>query len=149
LRDHPDVAGNVLYVQVCVPSREEVPSYAALRAEVERLVGQINGEFGRPGYTPLQYLYQPFSPEEVRQFYKLGDVALVTPLRDGLNLVCKEYVASRDDDDGVLVLSEFAGAAAEMGEALLVNPFDITGLARAMREASVMPTDERRHRMER
>lgn len=147
LKEHPEAIGQVVFVQVCVPSREEVPSYVALRAETERLVGQINGEFGRPGYVPLHYLYQPFSPEEVRQLYKLGNVALVTPLRDGLNLVCKEYVASRDDDDGVLVLSEFAGAAAEMGEAILVNPFDVTGMARALQEAFTMPMEERRRRM--
>jgi trehalose 6-phosphate synthase/phosphatase len=147
LKAHPEAIGRVTYVQVCVPSRQEVQSYAALRSEVERRVGQINGEFSRPGYVPLHYLYQPFSPAEVRQFYRLGDVALVTPLRDGLNLVCKEYVASRHGGDGVLILSEFAGAAAELGEALLVNPYDLDGLARAMHQAMVMPEPERRRRM--
>lgn len=147
LQENPEQVGHVAFLQVCVPSRQDVPNYSELRAEVERLVGQINGEYGRPGYTPLQYLYQPFSQEEVIQFYKFGSVALVTPLRDGLNLVCKEYVASRSDDDGVLILSEFAGAAAEMGEALLVNPFDVEAMARAMQTALHMPVEERRRRM--
>jgi len=149
LGENPELVGTVVFVQVCVPSREEVPRYSELRAEVERLVGQINGEFSRPGYVPLHYLHQPFSAEEVRQFYKLGDIALVTPLRDGLNLVCKEYVASRDNEDGILILSEFAGAAAEMGEALLVNPFDVPSLAQTMAAAVKMSQAERRRRMRR
>ncbi|MDQ3772957.1 MAG: bifunctional alpha,alpha-trehalose-phosphate synthase (UDP-forming)/trehalose-phosphatase [Pseudomonadota bacterium] len=148
LRKHPECVDHTAFVQVCVPSRQDAPNYAELRSEVERLVGQINGEFGRPGYVPLQYLYQPFSPEQVVAFYRLGDVMLVTPLRDGLNLVCKEFVASRRDDDGVLILSEFAGAAAEMGEALLVNPYNVDRLADSMYEAARMEPEERRRRMQ-
>lgn len=149
LQNNPEYVGKVSFLQVCVPSRQDAPFYADLRNEVERLVGQINGEFGRPGYVPLQYLFQPFTPSQVVAFYKLGDVMLVTPLRDGLNLVCKEYVAARDDDDGVLILSELAGAAAEMGEAILVNPFDIESVAARMIEAVTMPAAERRRRMQR
>ncbi len=148
LQKHPDIVGKVAFVQVCVPSRQDAPFYTELRSEVERLVGQINGEFGRPGYVPLQYLYQPFSPEQVTAFYKIGDFMVVTPLRDGLNLVAKEFVAARSDDDGVLILSEFAGAAAEMGEALIVNPFDIEGVAEKLYEALVMPAGERQRRMQ-
>lgn len=149
LTNHPEYIGHIVLLQVCVPTRMEVPNYAELRAEIERLVGQINGEFGHPGYVPLQYLFQPFSPEQVYQFYEHADVALVTPLRDGLNLVSKEYVASRRDDDGVLILSELAGSAAEMGEALLVNPYDVRALAEAIHSALSMPNLERRHRMRR
>lgn len=147
LQTHPELVGKIAFLQVCVPSRQDAPYYAELRHEVERLVGQINGEFGKPGYAPLQYLYQPFSPEQVTAFYKIGDFMLVTPLRDGLNLVAKEFVAARTDDDGVLILSELAGAAAEMGEALIVNPFDINGVAEKMYEAITMPAAERRRRM--
>ena len=147
LKNHPEYLGKIVFLQVCVPSRMEVPNYADLRSEVERLVGQINGEFGYPGYVPLQYLFQPFPPDQVVKFYKYAHIAIVTPLRDGLNLVCKEFVASRQSNDGVLILSELAGAAAEMGEAILVNPYDIIGLSEAMHGALSMPLQERSHRM--
>lgn len=147
LQRYPQYRGQVTLLQISVPSRSEVHNYAELRAEVERLVGQINGEFATPDYTPIQYLYRGFSQAEIIAFYKLAQIAVVTPLRDGLNLVCKEYVAAHDDGDGVLILSEMAGAAAEMGEALLVNPYDIYGLAEAMHTALTMPEAERRHRM--
>ena len=136
LQQYPQHIGNITFIQICVPTRTNIPRYADLRAKVEQLVGQINGEFGAPGYTPVQYLYRSFSQDEIIAFYKLARVAIVTPLRDGLNLVCKEYVAARDDDDGVLILSEMAGAAAEMGEALLINPYDLTNLPKRSHTAS-------------
>lgn len=147
LKKYPNYIGKVIFIQISVPSRINIPSYSDLRATVEQLVGQINGEFGSVGYSPVQYLYRSFSKDEIIAFYKLARVALITPLRDGLNLVCKEYVAARDDDDGVLILSEMAGAAAEMGEAVLINPYDIDGFAEAIHFALTMNTAERHRRM--
>jgi trehalose 6-phosphate synthase/phosphatase len=147
LQQYPQHIGNITFIQICVPTRTDIPRYTELRAQVEQLVGKINGEFGAPGYTPVQYLYRSFSVDEVIAFYKLARVAIVTPLRDGLNLVCKEYVAARDDDDGVLILSEMAGAAAEMGEALLVNPYDINQFTGALHTALSMTAAERHHRL--
>ena len=148
LRTNESYVGRVTLVQLCVPSRAEIQTYGNLKAAVERLVGQINGEFGLPGYTPVQYLYRSMPLQDVINLYRSSDVALVTPLRDGLNLVCKEYCAARVDDDGVLVLSEFAGAATEMGEAIKANPYDVQGLALAMERAITMAPSERRRRMQ-
>lgn len=147
LEANPEYVGKATLIQICVPSRQDIGSYNKIRAQVERLVGKINGEFSRPAYTPVQYIFrsQPF--EEIIRLYKTADVALVTPLRDGLNLVCKEYVAAKDDLDGCLILSEFAGAASEMGEALQVNPYDIKGMASAMKQAIEMPRSERIKRL--
>lgn len=148
LQQHPELVGTWTLLQVCVPSRGEIADYKALQNQVERLVGHINGAFARPGYTPIQYLHRSIPYDELIGLYRMADVALVTPLRDGLNLVCKEYVAARNDDDGVLVLSELAGAASEMGEALIVNPFDQSALTAAMYQALSMPAAERRERMQ-
>ncbi len=147
LKQYPQYIGKVTYIQISVPSRTNIQSYSDLRATVERLIGQINGEFGAPGYTPIQYLYRSFTKDEIIAFYKLARIAIVTPLRDGLNLVCKEYVAARDDDDGVLILSEMAGAAAEMGEALLVNPYDVDSFAKTIHLGLTMSAAERHQRM--
>lgn len=148
LQQYPQYIGKVTLIQISVPSRTDLQIYNDLRATVERWVGQINGEFGSPGYTPVQYLYRSFTRDEIIAFYKLATIALITPLRDGLNLVSKEYVAARDDEDGVLILSEMAGAAAEMGEALIVNPYDTSSFAQAIHTALTMPIAERRHRMQ-
>jgi trehalose 6-phosphate synthase/phosphatase len=107
----------------------------------------VNGRFGTAMWTPIHYLYRSITPQHVAALYRAADVMLVTPLRDGMNLVAKEFVAARDDEDGVLVLSEFAGAAAEMGDALLVNPFDIDGMAKTMVTALEMSARERGSRM--
>ncbi len=149
LQHYPDYVGKVTLIQIAVPSRAHVKNYCKLRAVVERLVGQINGEFAAPGYTPVQYLYRSFPKEDIIAFYQLAKVALITPLRDGLNLVCKEYVAAHDDEDGVIILSEMAGAAAEMGEALLVNPYDIDSFVEAMHTALTMTQEKRQQRMRR
>jgi trehalose 6-phosphate synthase/phosphatase len=114
---------------------------------VEETVSRINGEMGRIGWTPIEYLYQSVSPTELVALYRAADVMLVTPLRDGMNLVAKEYVAARIDNDGVLMLSEFAGAADELPEALSVNPYDIEETAQAMVRALAMGPGERRDRM--
>ncbi|MBT9556918.1 MAG: bifunctional alpha,alpha-trehalose-phosphate synthase (UDP-forming)/trehalose-phosphatase [Myxococcales bacterium] len=147
LRDHPEHRGHVTLVQLCVPSRTEVEQYDSLRHDVEREVGRINGELGSTSHAPVHYLFQRRALPELLALYRLADVCLVTPLRDGLNLVCKEYVAARADLDGVLILSEFAGAAEEMGEALIVNPFDVHHVSAALHDALTMPELERRTRM--
>ena len=138
---------NVVYIQICVPSREEIGSYRELKREVERMVGQINGLFGGPGRVPIHYVYRSIPPEELGALYRLADVAFVAPVRDGLNLIAKEYAACRDDGGGVLVLSEFAGASSEMGEALRVNPWNMEDTERALRRALEMDYGERNERM--
>jgi trehalose 6-phosphate synthase/phosphatase len=147
LRHYPEWRDRVTFIQLCVPSRIEIGSYESLRQEVERLVGRINGEMGSDGHVPVHYLFQRRSLAELTALYHLADVCLVTPLRDGLNLVCKEFVAARDDLDGVLVLSEFAGAAEEMGEAVVVNPFDVDAVAQAIHRSLMMPVKDRTERM--
>ena len=124
---HVKVRDTVM-VQVAVPSRERVEQYQVLRERVEREVGRINGEFGRVGEPAIHYLTQPFDRAELAALYRIADIMAVTPLRDGMNLVAKEYVAARVDNAGALLLSEFAGAAAEFTQAFLVNPHDLEGL---------------------
>ncbi|MEH1057774.1 trehalose-6-phosphate synthase [Micromonospora sp. CPCC 206171] len=126
---------DTVLVQVAVPSRERVGQYQILRDRVEREVGRINGEFGRVGEPAIHYLTQPFDRAELAALYRVADVMAVTPLRDGMNLVAKEYVAARVDDTGALLLSEFAGAAAELEQAYLVNPHDLEGLKQMLRTA--------------
>jgi trehalose 6-phosphate synthase len=140
-------ARDTVFVQVAVPSREQVEEYQELRSAIEELIGRINGQFGEVGLTPIQYLHQSVTPEELAALYRVADVMAVTPCRDGMNLVAKEYVASRTDEDGVLVLSEFTGAAHELSEAVLVNPHDIDGVAVALRTALGMAPGERQRRM--
>jgi trehalose 6-phosphate synthase len=144
---HPDLQGKVSFMQIAPPSRTDVPEYAAIRRELEAASGFINGRFAQFDWVPIRYLNTSFSRKALAGFYRVARIGLVTPLRDGMNLVAKEYVASQDPEDpGVLVLSRFAGAAAEMGEALIVNPFDAEGVADAMKRALVMPVEERRAR---
>ncbi len=147
LEQYPQHIGKITLIQICVPTRTNITRYSELRSLVEQLVGQINGEFGSPGYTPVQYLYRNFSQEELVAFYKLARVAVITPLRDGLNLVCKEYIAARNDDDGVVIISETAGAAAEMAEALIINPYDIDQFSQALHTALTMNAAERHDRL--
>lgn len=138
---------DIVFVQVASPSRERVDAYRQLRDEVELTVGRINGEHGSIGHAPLVYLHRGHTRDEMVALYLAADVLLVTPLRDGMNLVAKEYVACRTDEQGVLVLSEFAGAADELRDALLVNPHDIEGLKAAIVRAAHMPREEQRRRM--
>ena len=134
-------------VQIASPSREHVDAYRQLRDEVELTVGRINGEHGTLEHAPLTYLYRGHSRDEMVAMYLAADVLVVTPLRDGMNLVAKEYVACRNDETGALILSEFAGAADELRDALLVNPHDIERMKAAMVRAVHMPADEQRRRM--
>ena len=134
-----------VFVLVASPSRERVQHYRVLRDEVEVAVGRINGEHGELGNPPVHYLHQSYPREEMAALYLAADVMLVTSLRDGMNLVAKEYIACRHDESGALVLSEFTGAADELGSAFLVNPHDIEGLKDAIvRAATVSPTEGRR-----
>ncbi len=141
LQRYPDVANQVVFVQIAVPSREDVSDYAAMREEVEGLVGRINGTHGDLHRSPVHYFYGGLGPEELVAYYRLADVMCVTPLRDGMNLVAKEYVACRRGNDGVLVLSEFAGAAHELSQALIVNPYDVDGVADALWQALNLPSE--------
>jgi trehalose 6-phosphate synthase len=125
-------AAECVLVQIAVPSREQIRNYAEQRAAVERLVGEINGRHAEPGRAAVHYVYRSLSIERLVPYYVAADVMAVTPLRDGMNLVAKEYVASRIEEDGVLLLSEFAGAAEELTQATLVNPHDRVGLGEAM-----------------
>jgi trehalose 6-phosphate synthase/phosphatase len=147
LRRDPSLRERVRLVQVAVPSRENVAAYRELRDEVDLAVGRIHGQFSTPRWSPVHYLQRRLALDEIVALYRAADVVLVTPLRDGMNLVAKEFVAARTDGDGVLVLSEFAGAAAELSEALHVNPYDLEGTAAALGRALAMPEEERRTRM--
>jgi trehalose 6-phosphate synthase/phosphatase len=148
LARRPEWRGKMRLIQIAVPSRGEVGAYQKLRHEVENLVGQINGTFGTTEWSPVQYLCRGVDRDEVTALYGAADVMLVTPVRDGMNLVAKEFVASRIDGDGVLVLSEFAGAAVELQDALVVNPYDIPACADAYHRAMTMPRPERHARMQ-
>jgi trehalose 6-phosphate synthase len=135
LRDGRVKLRDTVMVQVAVPSRERVESYRGLRDRIEREVGRINGEYGRVGEPAIHYLNQSFDRADLTALYQAADVMVVTPLRDGMNLVAKEFVAARAGDTGALVLSEFAGAAAELEDAFLVNPHDVDGLKETLLQA--------------
>jgi trehalose 6-phosphate synthase/phosphatase len=149
LINRPNWRGRVRLVQVAVPSRTGVRAYRRFRHEVDGLVGHINGLYGTPHWTPVHYLYRSVPETQLLALYRAADVMLVTPVRDGMNLVSKEFVATRFDEQGVLVLSEFAGAAAQMDGAVLVNPFDVETAAQRYHEALIMPASERAGRMRR
>jgi len=148
LTTHPEWLERIRLVQVAVPSRETLPAYKSVRRNVEELVGRINGRFGTHRWTPIRYINRSVSPTILSALYRAADVLLVTPLRDGMNLVAKEFVATRTDGDGVLVLSEFAGAADELTSAVMVNPYDVDGMAESFNYALRMPEPERRERMQ-
>jgi trehalose 6-phosphate synthase len=138
---------DVAMIQLATPSRERIEQYKQMRAEIEQHVGRINGEYGRIGHPVVHYLHQSVGREELAAFFSAADVMVVTPFRDGMNLVCKEYVAARHDLGGALVLSEFTGAAAEFTSAFLVNPHDLDGVKNAMLAALAMDPEEGRRRM--
>lgn len=147
LERYSNAQDRIAFVQVAVPSRELVPEYAQMRTRIEQTVGRINGTFGTLGSIPVHYDYNNLGLEELVAWYCAADVMVVTPLADGMNLVAKEFVASRVDERGVLVLSEFAGAARELGEAVVVNPHDVDGLANAFEQAIEMPEEQQEQRM--
>jgi trehalose 6-phosphate synthase/phosphatase len=147
LQNHPDLREKVRLIQVAVPSRTGIEAYQDFRSLVDELVGRINGDFGTPRWVPVHYIFRNLSEPELVALYRAADVMLVTPLRDGMNLVAKEFVASRTDGDGVLVLSEFAGASWELPEAVQVNPYDVDGTAEACYRALMMNIEERKSRL--
>jgi alpha,alpha-trehalose-phosphate synthase [UDP-forming] len=147
LEANPVYQKRVTLVLIAVPSRTKVAEYVALKRQLDELVGRIVGRFSTDGWVPIRYLHTQFGDSELVAYYRAADVALITPLRDGMNLVAKEYVASRLNDDGVLVLSEFAGAAEELTEALSVNPYDLDEIAIRIKQAIEMPAAERAERM--
>jgi trehalose 6-phosphate synthase/phosphatase len=148
LEMHPEWRERVRLVQIAVPTRGGVHAYRRFRHDLEALVGRINGRFGTPNWTPIQYVHRAIPDTQLSALYRAADVMLVTPLRDGMNLVAKEFVASRVDEDGVLVLSEFAGAADELIDAVIVNPYDVEGTAHAIHRALCMDRTERRRRIQ-
>jgi trehalose 6-phosphate synthase len=139
--------GEALFVQVATPSRERVEQYRLRRDEIDRLVGRLNGDLGRIGEPIISYLHSSYPREEMAALYRAADVMVVTPYRDGMNLVAKEYVACRYDGDGALVLSEFAGAAHELRQAWLVNPYDLNGMKSALLAAKHAEPRDRQRRM--
>lgn len=146
LSEHPDYCSRVSFLMIIVPSRDIISKYRELKETIEGLVGRINGKFGALDWTPVIYQYRSVDFNELAGMYAAADVALITPVRDGMNLVAKEFVASRADKRGVLVLGETAGAAAELGEALLINPTDRREVSNALLQALVMPVQEQMNR---
>ncbi|MFD2247329.1 bifunctional alpha,alpha-trehalose-phosphate synthase (UDP-forming)/trehalose-phosphatase [Pontibacter ruber] len=142
LERYPEFHEKVTLVMLVVPSRDAVEKYKELKEEVDELVGRINGKYSHINWNPIQYFYRSYPLETLSAFYRMADVALVTPMRDGMNLVCKEYIASKLDQKGVLILSEMAGASKELSEALLINPNDINQLVESLHAALVMPEEE-------
>jgi len=149
LETYPEHRNKVTLVQVVVPSRRGIPEYEELKTDIEQLVGEINGQFTESSaWVPIHYIYRSLSHVELLGYYRASEVALLTPFKDGMNLVAKEYCACSLEENCVLILSEFAGAAAELQKgAVLVNPYDIVGVSDALHLALTMPEDERRRRM--
>ena len=147
LQNYPENLGSATLIQIAAPSREAVNAYATLRQELESLCGSVNGDFGELDWMPVRYIHRSVARKRLPGLYRAASVALVTPLRDGMNLVAKEFIVAQDPEDpGVLVLSRFAGAAEQMREALLVNPYDTTRTAVTMQRALQMPLKERQQR---
>jgi alpha,alpha-trehalose-phosphate synthase [UDP-forming] len=150
LKRYPELHRNVTLLQVVVPSREAVPEYQGLKAQIEQLVSQINGEFTQPGWVPIHHVFRSLDWDELVAYYRVADVGLVTPLKDGMNLVAKEYCACQVEGDGVLILSEFAGAAVQLQRgAILVNPYDLDGVAYTIWDAVSKTRAQRRGPMRR
>ncbi|MGM9514058.1 alpha,alpha-trehalose-phosphate synthase (UDP-forming) [Roseateles sp. DB2] len=147
LEKAPQWIGRFVFVQVAAPTRSSLDEYRSFQDHVERVTERINARFGRPGYRPVHLLAQHHEPDAVNELFRAADICVVTSLHDGMNLVCKEFVAARDDQQGVLVLSRFAGAAREMTEALIVNPYHVEETADALQRAATMPAAEQRERM--
>ncbi|KAA5540613.1 bifunctional alpha,alpha-trehalose-phosphate synthase (UDP-forming)/trehalose-phosphatase [Adhaeribacter rhizoryzae] len=144
LKQYPEFHEQVTLIMIVVPSRDQVEKYKELKIEVDELVGRINGLYRTLSWAPVQYYYHSFPFEELSAFYRMAHVALVTPMRDGMNLVCKEYIASRNDGTGVLILSEMAGAAKELSEAILINPNDVHQMVGALQQALIVPEENQR-----
>lgn len=144
---NPEYVGKVVLYMIVVPSRDSVPQYRELRDEIDKVVGSVNARYRTIDWLPVFYFYRSFPVEELSALYAEADVCLVTPMRDGMNLVCKEYIASRTQDNGVLILSEMAGASKELVDAIIVNPNNIGAITAAIHEALTMPLAEQQRRM--
>jgi trehalose 6-phosphate synthase/phosphatase len=150
LERFPEIHGQISLFQVVVPSRVEIPRYGELKVEIEQLVGEINGRYSQVGWAPIHYFFRNLSATELLALYRAAQIALITPLKDGMNLVAKEYCACNVEENSVLILSQFAGAAAQLGKAaLVVNPYDVEQTANAIYNAFHMRPAERRYRMKR
>jgi alpha,alpha-trehalose-phosphate synthase [UDP-forming] len=148
LERYHDLHGKITLVQIVVPSRENIPEYQKLKTEIETLVSEINGQFGYPGWLPVNYMFRSMARDELVAYYTAADIALITPLKDGMNLVAKEFCAANINENAALILSEFAGAAQQLRKnAIVVNPYDTEGTAAAIHTAYLMPEDERKARM--
>ncbi len=147
LEKRPEWIGRFVFIQVAAPTRSLLEEYRSFQERIARVTARINERFGRPGYQPVHLLAEHHEHDAVTELFRAADVCVVTSLHDGMNLVCKEFVAARDDEQGVLVLSRFAGAAREMNEALIVNPYHVEETADALHEAATMPPAEQRERM--
>ena len=146
LEQNPGYHEKVRLVMLSVPSRSDVPEYMKLKRETDEYVGKINGRFATINWTPIWYYYRSMSFDDLIDLYMMSDIAMITPVRDGMNLVAKEYIATRIDSDGVLILSEMAGASKELYDAITVNPFDLDGMAKGILKAIKMPIDEQKRR---
>jgi alpha,alpha-trehalose-phosphate synthase [UDP-forming] len=147
LERHPDLQGRFTFVQVSAPSRTKLHTYREMREQVEMMVGRINGRFSSGGCIPVDYHYNALSQEELVAYYRASDLALITPLRDGMNLIAKEYVASQADDAGALILSRFTGAFSELKDAFIVNPYDLEAMAERIYKVIRTPKEEKQRRM--
>ncbi|WP_207435283.1 bifunctional alpha,alpha-trehalose-phosphate synthase (UDP-forming)/trehalose-phosphatase [Sabulibacter ruber] len=147
LKENPEFHGKVTLFMLVVPSRDQVDMYRQLKENIDELVGRINSSFRTITWNPIQYFYRSFPIEELSALYSIADIALVTPMRDGMNLVCKEFIASKLDKTGVLILSEMAGASRELADAVLINPNDLGQMVQSLREALEMPEEEQKIRM--
>ncbi len=147
LKNHPEWINKVSLVMILVPSRDSVDRYQDLKTKIDEMIGKINGEYSNPGWIPIHYFYKSFSFKELTAFYNASDIALVTPLRDGMNLVAKEFIAAKGNNPGVLVLSEMAGAAIELTDAIHVNPNNASEISDSINRALIMPVEEQRERL--
>ena len=148
IRNFPDLKKKVTMIQIVVPSREDIESYQKLKSEIERMVKEINDDFSHADWQPVEYHYHSIPREELLAYYRAASIALITPIKDGMNLVAKEFCAANVDENGVLILSEFAGTASQFNSsAILVNPYDSEAVARAIRQAVYMKSGERKQRM--
>lgn len=149
LEHHPELHRKVSFIQAVVPSRIDIPKYQELKNTIDRLVGEINSEFSRDDWVPIKYYFRSLNRRELLSCYRTAEALLITPIKDGMNLVAKEYVAANIEENGVLILSEFAGSAAQLrDEALLVNPYDIEGVSAMIYTALTLPQEERKKRMQ-
>ncbi len=145
---YPDYRNKVVFIQIAVPTRTKIQEYERFKKEIDEMVGRINGKFAEGLWAPINYIYKSFSQEKLVSYYKLSDICLVTPLKDGMNLIAKEYIAVRSETDSVLILSKFAGVAQELKEyAIMVNPYDIEGVADSIKDALEMDIREKRDKL--